>query len=79
MELSVDDLKRPKETTIEAVLVKERKQYAVAVSLGRCSSERGLLELVLSDSSGFVIPVLFLCIAFGFLVDWFDLKRKKAK
>ncbi|CAL9100549.1 unnamed protein product, partial [Musa textilis] len=103
------DLKRPKETTIEAVLVKERKQYAVAVSLGRCSSERGLLELVLSghtvarlasalahsfslfrglkallcfsseslllassrlpgfalllsvDSSGFVIPVLFLC------------------
>lgn len=121
------DLKRPKEATIEAVLVKERKQYAVAVSLSRCSSERGLLELVLSghtvawlasplarslslfrglkallclsseslflsssilpgfalllsvDSSGFVIPVLFLCIAFGFLVDWFDLKRKKEK
>lgn len=31
------------------------------------------------DSSGSVIPVLFLCIAFGFLVDWFDLKRKKEK
>ncbi|CAL9199239.1 unnamed protein product [Musa hybrid cultivar] len=65
------DLKRPKEATIEAVLVKEQKQYAVAVSLSRCSSERRLLELVLSVLVAFFLNSTGICTSSFCRFIWF--------